>query len=271
MVVVTRGFVLYVLLISCSLFPMENNNPFLAKKAVSVKKNLSSLNNLNDNLRVKRQQVGANPFSHISAASVPAKVNGSDDVVIDMSQLPNKGKDSDQTVTTSSSQAPVYTQAHVAEMLSATNPILYNFGQKHNIPIEQLLEYANLLQEYHLEPAALVEFVKNHNQLNKTKPTSWEVKQYEHIQKKDPEKYMELVLSVIKKIQDQTDGKQKTSVMNSTHVGVLHDQVVDQQDTLYKGKIAFIVQTLITVGTAVWGIYGQVATHSASCNNGTGV
>lgn len=253
-----------------ALLSMNNEQQVLMQKRTSERTKLSSLNHLNKNLRVQGQQRRATPLS-----VRPVEVEVSDDEVrIDVTQLPKKGKKKEvqprSRVPQPRVMEPVYTQDHIQEVLSATNPVLYNFGQKKQIPVDQLLEYANLLQEYHLEPAAIVEFIKSHNDLDKTKPKSWEVKQYEDIQKNDPEKYMEIALSVIKKIQDQSVGQQKTSVMNTTHVGILHDQVAGQQDTLYKGKIAFVVQTLLTIGTFAWGIYGQISSSSAStCLNAT--
>ena len=262
--------------ISSVLFSMteqQTEQQVLVQKTPSEKKKLSSLNHLNKNIRVQAQR---RPVPLVTNS-----VEDDNDERIDMDNLPGKDKKKEaqprsgqrrgQQVPRPRAMNPITTQGNIQQVLRATNPTLYNFGQKNQIPVDQLVDYANLLQEYHLEPSAIVEFIKSHNDLDKTKPKSWEIKQYEDIQKNDPEKYMEIALSVIKKIQDQSSGQQKTSVMNTTHVGIQHDQIVGQEDTLYKGKIAMAVQTLITIGTFAWGIYGQISSTSGSsaCINGT--
>lgn len=263
-------FLIFSIIFFGSLFCMVEQQVIVQKRP-SERKKLSSLNHLNNNLRFQGQQRRAATLSTHSGSINPVD----DEVRIDINQLPKKDKKRevqrrDKRVMQQRSVEPMYTPNHIQEVLSATNPVLYNFGQKKQIPVDQLLGYAQLLQDYHLEPAAIVEFIKSHNELDKTKPKSWEIKQYEDIQKNDPEKYMEIALSVIKKIQDQSAGQQKTSVMNTTHVGILQDQVIGQQDTLYKGRIVFAVQTLLTIGTFAWGIYGQIVNSSASaCLNGT--
>ena len=188
-----------------------------------------------------------------------------DSVVIDMSTR-NRKKSmlpkvlNDNGLMANIAQEINYSPEEVWDFLRDANPSLYKFGKAHGMSLDDVAEYAHLLQKFRVEPQALVEVVKTHNKLENRNAADWQLKKYEGIQKKDPDKYAMLVLDAIKASFDQQDGQQGESPLNNTHIGLLEDQVTNDQKTKRNLWIAIgvkLVFLIIGAGGTIWGIYGQ--------------
>ena len=165
-------------------------------------------------------------------------------------------------------QEKYYSTDEVWDILSKTSPALYKFGISHSMSLDDVMFYSKLLQDFQVEPQALIEFVKTYNKIDDKKAADWQLKKYEGIQKKDPERYAALVLDVLKAVCDEGDGQQIQSPLNNTHIGLLENQVVGQEGTIRSQYIAIIIKLVLLAGTTAWGIYGQYASSTCGSRGG---
>jgi len=154
--------------------------------------------------------------------------------------------------------------------LKTFNATLYDFAQVHDMSFEEIIEYANLLQQFHLTPEAVVEQIKQTNKLGSLKPADWEIEHYKKIQQKDPAKYEEVMLNFMKEIFDKEDGKSQRSTIHREHLTAQSNQIIGQNGYIQKLTVGNVVGAIATIIMAIWGIYGQIAsTLPANQQNNT--
>lgn len=159
-------------------------------------------------------------------------------------------------------------QDNTQAFMSTLSPTLVKFAQKQGLSTENLLGYAAMMHNAHITPQAIVEWIKKQNKMSDTTPQKWEIAPYADMQQNNPEKYLKLALGIIKEESDRKNGVSATAV-NRTHTNVLYDQINANIDTFFKGKIAFALHALVTVGIFAWGIYGQIKDHGLLSTNNT--
>jgi len=143
--------------------------------------------------------------------------------------------------------------------LKLFNPTLYDFAQSHDMSFEDATIYADLLQQFHLAPEAIVELIKQTHKLGNHKPDDWEIKHYKDIQKTDPAKYEAVMLNFMKEVFDKADGKSQRSTIHSEHLAAQNNQIAGQNGFIQKLTVGNVVGAISTIIMAAWGIYGQIS------------
>lgn len=169
-----------------------------------------------------------------------------------------------------------FSEEEVWEFLKSTNSALHTFSIHNKLSIDDVVLYANLLDELHVHPQALVEHIKKDIKLedksflpgilapleqlilSRTAVDEKQIQGYQKIQQKDPEKYQRIVLEVLKGIVSQEDGQHVPSPLHDTHIEMLENQTASDAGTIRYQYAALAVSFLMWVGTTAWGIYGQV-------------
>src|SRR5436190_11856141 len=129
-----------------------------------------------------------------------------------------------------------YSTSEVMDLIQKFTPLLSEFGQVHDIPLEELATYAHLLQEFHIDPTAMATFAKQKHNIA-IHPKGHEIRAYQDIQTQNPNKYTLLLLEIFKEMTDQVNNVKKPTQLSDTHFNVLHTQVENQQDIIFKGKV----------------------------------
>ncbi|HLJ31910.1 MAG TPA: hypothetical protein VKU36_05720 [Candidatus Babeliales bacterium] len=198
-----------------------------------------------------------NNISNSSNASLPFTVKRSalprvlnNDAVIDMGD----GK--------------VYTVAQVWELIQSIDPVLYEFAEKNGLSLDDVGLYSNLLNEFHVHPEALIEFIKENCNVKKSNKLislgedkavdDAKIKKYRKIQKEEPDKYQAIVLDVLGKAMAKQDGQSTSSPLNDTHIQTLEEQATNSESTIRYQYVALFVGAFLTLAGYAWGIYGQV-------------
>src|SRR5581483_10148597 len=177
-----------------------------------------------------------------------------------------KGKAKEKIPSTSSSTPKITgNEEDVQKLLDVVSPLLSQFAKSHNLSLQELLPYAHLLQEFHLEPQVIAHYGNLLHGVNQ-EPQKHEVAAYSKIQKKDPQKYEELVLNVFKIITDGPSTDNVASLTNSlvsnTHVDVLNNHIESQNESILYRNMGLVAQFLILLGGYAWAIYKQA--HGAA-------
>jgi len=161
-------------------------------------------------------------------------------------------------------------EAQKWELLKKFNGTIYEFAQAHSMSFDEATIYNDLLQQFHLAPEAVVEFVKQTNKLGNHKADDWEIKHYQDLHRKAPTKYEGVMLDVMKEMFDKEDGKTQRSTVHSEHLAAQNNQIVGQKGFIQKLTVGNVVTTISTIVMAIWAVYGQVSSSfPANQHNGT--
>jgi len=186
----------------------------------------------------------------------------------------DKGKEKDSSTGIDSLIAHTATMSNQVSdddlwvLVQDLNPNVYQFGQDYHVSAHDLLAFIHLLNQYHVTPEAVVDFMKaHHNQQDTTQAHNYTVDQCTKIQNQNPDKYQILVLAIIHQLFNQQDDKQPTpSVLNSTYTDILHGKVADQQSGI-KWRNGGIATTVFGwIGTMIWAAYTQSHMVSGAVN-----
>lgn len=178
----------------------------------------------------------------------------------------------------------LYTEEEVAAILQQAScdftPLISSrfreYGQQYNIPLQELPQYAQLLDDIVITPRLLAEYIYQKHGTN-NKPESYEIKAYEKLSKHDPAHYEKLVFGILKEILNEADdngGEQNQTLPREfvdTHVRLLQHEIGSQTDDIFQYRVAVVVKFLALVGTTAWALYGQISQSMAttSCSNST--
>ncbi len=161
-------------------------------------------------------------------------------------------------------------EAKIMSIIGQVSPVLFQFGQEHNLSSADLLKYATLLQEYHIDPPVMAHLVKNHYGQAGVTPHGHEVKGYEKIKQNGGDQYTLTMLKIFKHLSDNAQGIQQPTPLGAAHMDILNNTITGQQDTIYKGKWGFVIHAIITLMVgAGWLIQSQVQVNAAIPVNGT--
>lgn len=153
----------------------------------------------------------------------------------------------------------------VWNLIKACNRIVYDFGKKHNVALDELLVYAECITNHKYDPQVFAEFF-HPGQSN----LGHVHKQYAEIEKKDPEKYKLLVLELFKIIvEGEAVGETPRSMMVDTHTALQNDQIAAQVSTIRQQYIGMGVAGLTSLVGWVLSILQFIdpsAIHS-NCNS----
>jgi hypothetical protein len=178
----------------------------------------------------------------------------------------------------------LYTEEEVAAILQQAScnvtPLISSrfrkYGQEYNVPLQELPQYAQLLDDIVITPRVLAEFMYQRHGTD-SKPESYEVRAYEKLSKRDPAHYEKLVFGLLKEIVNE-DGnlgdEQNKSLPREfvdTHVRLLQHEIGSQSDDIFKYRVAVVVKLLALACTTAWALYGQISQSSATpgCSNST--
>lgn len=152
-----------------------------------------------------------------------------------------------------------YTLDEVWVIINKVSPTLCKFAQDNNLPLNDLLMYAEFKNQLEITPEAIVDFINTHKLPDETKIANWnQAQQYKKIKKEDPQKYKEIVLEMFKTVMEQENGTGQASPLTDTHMQLAEKKIGEQDTTIkrqWMGIAASVVTFLLTVG---WGIYAQV-------------
>ncbi len=192
------------------------------------------------------------------------------DTVIPMTTVPHRGVSPSISVSQDNNDAVVvrtYTEDEVWDILSIANPVLYNFAVEHQLPLDQALIFGELKSKLDISPDAVVDFVKSRLPENK-KGIDWNQSgKYQKLQRKDPQKYKEIIYEMMKAIVDEQDEQTKSSPLADTHIQLAEKQIAGQDGTIKKQWVGIAATVLSGIGTLTWALYGQITAHTAAPTN----
>lgn len=210
----------------------------------------------------------------ISASSQPRKTT---------SLLPNAIGNRSGKILLQETEEKWYSEDDLWEKLKIFNPILYTFGEKHDMSLEQLEDFALFLQEHDIHPKVMAEHV---HKANLSRTTRWWkrlseyffgntdeqrfnnfLEHFDKIKKENPENWEELVLELMKTTSDEAEGFRQRSKIADVQAELLTRDNEDQAHQIRMQYVAILAQFLGTLGASAWAVYGQVGT--ANCNNST--
>jgi hypothetical protein len=169
-----------------------------------------------------------------------------------------------------------YSEEAMWNMVKAVSPALYGFALQHNLTIEEVEEYADLMQKLDIDPSVINEYV-HQSSTQKTQPSLlvqglnylWGdltkqnmerlAKEYEKIKKENPETYKEMVLEVMKAAADLEAGlgHGRSKIADTNHT--LQSQQLDNQAaTLRSTYLGILASILTAAGGWAFGIVGQI-------------
>ena len=157
----------------------------------------------------------------------------------------------------------LYTKSEMWEKIAHFNPALCAFGKRHGIDLEELEEYAILMQQLDIDPKVITEYAQ---QNNSGKEKNWFDqglaylfggskgqdldhfrKEYDKIKKENPENYKELVLELIKGTVEETLGVQSRSLIADTHTGIQNDKINSQATQINQQWLALAVSIIALI------------------------
>lgn len=169
-----------------------------------------------------------------------------------------------------------YSESEIWEKLKTFNATLYAFGQKYHMDLDTLESYALFAQEYDVHPTVIAEHIRG---ANLAQETNWWQKavdrvfgssgdeqrfnhfneHFERIKKENPENFGALVLELMKNTDDQANGMNHKSQIDSMHSTLLTQENSDQLHQIRAQYLAMILQFIAGVGATAWALYGQVS------------
>jgi hypothetical protein len=167
-----------------------------------------------------------------------------------------------------------YTETEVLAMLTKSSPQLMRFANEHSMTLEEILTFADLLEEIEIDPCVIIEYVTQNisgKQMSKFdqglaylfresqgKSADRLIKDLTDMKQQNPDNYKVMVLELMKAAYQEANGIDKRSVIADTHASLQNNQIDEQASSLRKQMLGNILQFLLTIGTTVWAVYGQV-------------
>ena len=134
--------------------------------------------------------------------------------------------------------------------------VLKQFGKKKSLSLDQMMEYAHLLESFDIEPEALAQLVQKHHNFSDDY-TQLLAKKFKGIQKEDADKYLSLAFDFITRTCDD-GGLKEPSPIHAAHVAIQKDQISQEKSQKMYSLIALALTLLTNFGGYAWAIYGQV-------------
>ncbi len=174
-------------------------------------------------------------------------------------------------------------EEYVWNFLQAVNPALYDFALKHDLSLEEVEEYAILMEELDIDPSIINEYVhQNHTQKNnvsllhqglnyiwgdlRTQNMDNLAKKYEQIKKENPETYKQMILEVMKAASDlEAGGHHGRSTIADTHVALQNAEIEDKAREARLAYLGLLVTVFTAVGGWVFGVIGQIINPNNNC------
>jgi len=180
-----------------------------------------------------------------------------------------------------------YSNEEVWNFIKAANPTLFTFAQRHNLSLDKVNTFGEMMEQMTVEPQAVIEFLKEHHKLSNAqsasgllaflsdvKPSAGLLSRYQNIKKENPEHWNGIILEIIKELSDQEEGVQGQSPLthtNGTHIGLLEDEVAANKATIRQQWFALGITVLTTILPLVWGTITTVlGASSGGSTNVTG-
>jgi hypothetical protein len=158
----------------------------------------------------------------------------------------------------------MYTEDELWERLQHSNPALCNFANAHGMDLDELDEYAILMQELDIDPRVITEYAhQNHPERNmhwfnqglaymfrESKGQNVERlhKEYDKIKRENPENYKVLVLELMKCAAEEADGVPRRSLIADTHTSLQNDEISAQATQIRQQWLGLIVAGAGLVG-----------------------
>jgi hypothetical protein len=151
-------------------------------------------------------------------------------------------------------------EAEIMKLLDTVSPILSQFGKEHNVPVDQLLQYAHCLNNFHITPDTVASFAKqlhSTSALNMpvTPPTQHEIEACQKMQQNNPEKYTELILHMLKTVDDGMDGIVKQNPLGAVLIDGMDAKINDQKNSINNRNALIVVKFLVIctfIGLFIW-------------------
>jgi len=176
----------------------------------------------------------------------------------------------------------MYTEREVWSFIESCNPVLHEFGKKHNLELEDLEVFAACIEELEINPQLFIEHIHASNQpMQKSRmqqvidsvlgdPHEQNLdylhKQYAKMQREKPEDYKALLLELMKTVADQEEGRQANrSTIADTHTALQNQEIANQARQNQMTLAGFIVAVFTAVpgwATSIWQF-----TSPANCTN----
>lgn len=153
----------------------------------------------------------------------------------------------------------------------AINPqvhsLLNELSKKKSLPLNQMMEYAHLLENFNIEPEALGNLLQTHHNFDDGHTANL-VKRFEDIKEKNPDKYLSLALDFITRTCDE-GGVKSPSPLHETHVAIQNDMISEKRKHFWYSVIGNVATVVGFLAAGAWAIYGQVATstHTGAPSN----
>ena len=178
-----------------------------------------------------------------------------------------------------------YTEDEVWELVKSCNPILHEFGKKHNLELEDLEVFAACMERLAINPELITEYANPANDKPKSKGLVQKFIAYclgdpheqhlERMNKKyermgngtEAEHYKAMLLELIKTTADQAEGKQTNrSVIADTHAALQNQAIADQTNQTRLAYLGLIVTLFTAAGGWAFGVVGQFI-NPGNCTN----
>lgn len=169
----------------------------------------------------------------------------------------------------------IYTEGEVWDLLQSCDSLLYDFGKKHKLDLEDLAIFAACVKKHTVDPQVITEHVNPGQNQNQQKPNGLNGllqgarslllgdphqqslddmhKKYEEMEKKEPENYKALLLELFKTIADEEDGGGQTnrSKIADTHIALQGQTITDQKSQIQAQYVALGVTTFLAVAQII--------------------
>ncbi|HEX4068989.1 MAG TPA: hypothetical protein VHX42_02735, partial [Candidatus Babeliales bacterium] len=196
-----------------------------------------------------------------SGANTPSVSGNQVDTVVNVDKLGKEPITSNFSLQAYDDTPQMYTEAYVWYVVQTSNPVLWKFAQDNKLSLEKTLLIGQLKKELDVSPDVCVDYI---NKLKSAdKKTVITAEEYAKVQKKDPQKYKEMIYEILTSLLHEQEGKDtSTSPLANTHIQLAEQKITDQDDSLKKrcgGWITTIVGAIVTgIGLGAWGLYGQL-------------
>jgi hypothetical protein len=137
------------------------------------------------------------------------------------------------------------------------------FGKKKSLSLEQMMEYAHLLENFHIDPEVLGQLLQKQHGLSDGVMSEL-VQKFSSMQKNDKEQYLAVAFDFITRTLDE-GGIKDPSPIHAAHVAIQNDTIADEKKQKWVSVAGNIIFLLSAAGMAAWGLYGQItgpATHA---------
>jgi hypothetical protein len=135
--------------------------------------------------------------------------------------------------------------------------LLNQLAKKKPLSLDQMMEYAHLLDSFDIGPEAVGELLQKQHNLS-SDDIKLVVQKLGSIQKNNKEQYLGLALDFLSRTLDE-GGIKEPSPIHAAHVAIQNDAIAQEKQQKLYSLIALGLTLATTLAGYAWAIYGQVS------------